>query len=434
MTFEKQSFPKPASQDLKSGVHGVGIILTPDSAEMKQEPLGKAIDAVKVFDERLKTMGDDVQTMEYSNKNCSHLSVAYEGHRTYPFKQSESIIKGTERGGIDVEWKEVTQMSDRISPINIQNSKFSKLPYDPGGTCFFDEQGKLLGYASSPMQIQKEGDCIKQSTTNIRNAVSSVVKLACLDVKVEREEMVLLKNTMIQVQSLFLFSIPRSSQNTKNSHIPPNSNENECAWNVSLSSSGNVGPNSSIDNIGVVTAMSIVNRYASTCKNDDGNSVHKKSKFVTRMDITKLKIMASSTGVLTISVPIRVDQSREDNSMKLEQENIVFMKQFEGQWRMKPVFVNEEACYPFKPTTLHQVLDPMLLYFDSGQHWISQWGLTMKVLPHMSYWEAARNQQLILVNVVCHLKHKNVTPMLENKWWFSGNIKLTSPMLQLHKE
>ncbi|KAK9002743.1 hypothetical protein V6N11_060324 [Hibiscus sabdariffa] len=58
----------------------------------------------------------------------------------------------------------------------------------------------------------------------------------------------------------------------------------------------------------------------------------------------------------------------------------------------------------------------------------------MEVLSNMSYWEAAMNQQLILVDVACHLEHKNVTPRLENKWWFSGNIKFTSQMIQLHKE
>ncbi|KAK9033998.1 hypothetical protein V6N11_050177 [Hibiscus sabdariffa] len=120
--------------------------------------------------------------------------------------------------------------------------------------------------------------------------------------------------------------------------------------------------------------------------------------------------------------------------MKFEQENSGFMKHFEGLRRAKLVFVDEEACYPFKPTTLHQVLDPMFLYFDSGHHWISQHGLAMKILSNMSYWKAAQNQQLILVAVVYHLEHKNVTPRLENKWWFSGNIKFTRPMLHLHKE
>ncbi|GMI85043.1 EFR3 OF PLANT 4 [Hibiscus trionum] len=59
-------------------------------------------------------------------------------------------------------------------------------------------------------------------------------------------------------------------------------------------------------------------------------------------------------------------------------------------------------------TTLRQVLDPMLVYFDSRQHWVSQQGLAMVVLSDMSYWEALGNQQLILAAVVRHLEHKNV--------------------------
>ncbi|KAK8638609.1 hypothetical protein V6N13_137024 [Hibiscus sabdariffa] len=59
-------------------------------------------------------------------------------------------------------------------------------------------------------------------------------------------------------------------------------------------------------------------------------------------------------------------------------------------------------------TTLRQVLDPMFVYFDSKQHWVSQQGLAMVVLSDMSYWEASGNQQLILAAVVRHLEHKNV--------------------------
>ncbi|KAL1061084.1 hypothetical protein V6Z11_1Z044900 [Gossypium hirsutum] len=40
----------------------------------------------------------------------------------------------------------------------------------------FDEEGKLLGSASSPIQIWKEGDCIEQSSTDIWHAVCSAVK------------------------------------------------------------------------------------------------------------------------------------------------------------------------------------------------------------------------------------------------------------------
>ncbi|KAK1366831.1 FGGY carbohydrate kinase domain-containing protein [Heracleum sosnowskyi] len=42
----------------------------------------------------------------------------------------------------------------------------------------FDESGKLLGSASSPIQIWKQGDCIEQSSTDIWLAVCSAVKSA----------------------------------------------------------------------------------------------------------------------------------------------------------------------------------------------------------------------------------------------------------------
>ncbi|KAB2097435.1 hypothetical protein ES319_A01G170700v1 [Gossypium barbadense] len=54
----------------------------------------------------------------------------------------------------------------------------------------------------------------------------------------------------------------------------------------------------------------------------------------------------------TISVRVLVDQNREDHSMKFEQVNTGFMKKFKGQWRIEPIFVDEETCFPFKPKTL----------------------------------------------------------------------------------
>ncbi|KAH7576216.1 hypothetical protein ACOSP7_003635 [Xanthoceras sorbifolium] len=64
------------------------------------------------------------------------------------------------------------------------------------------------------------------------------------------------------------FSVPRPSQNTETSLLPPDSEEKECVWDASLPPSGNVSPHSSIDSTGVVTAMSIVNSCASTYRSD----------------------------------------------------------------------------------------------------------------------------------------------------------------------
>ncbi|KAB2079481.1 hypothetical protein ES319_A05G006800v1 [Gossypium barbadense] len=52
----------------------------------------------------------------------------------------------------------------------------------------FDEEGKLLGSASSPIQIWKEGDCIEQSSTDIWYAVCSAVKAACSLANIDGEQ------------------------------------------------------------------------------------------------------------------------------------------------------------------------------------------------------------------------------------------------------
>ncbi|XP_065873777.1 uncharacterized protein [Euphorbia lathyris] len=53
----------------------------------------------------------------------------------------------------------------------------------------------------------------------------------------------------------------------------------------------------------------------------------------------------------TISVHVLVDQNRENRTMKFKQLKTGFMKQFEGCWRVEPVFIDESLCYPFKPKT-----------------------------------------------------------------------------------
>ena len=37
--------------------------------------------------------------------------------------------------------------------------------------------------------------------------------------------------------------------------------------------------------------------------------------------------------------------------MKFKQINTGFMKYFEGCWKVEPLFVDEQACFPFKPKT-----------------------------------------------------------------------------------
>ncbi|KAF7083956.1 hypothetical protein CFC21_087673 [Triticum aestivum] len=54
----------------------------------------------------------------------------------------------------------------------------------------FDDKGKLLGSASSPIQIWKERDCVEQSSTDIWHAVCAAVKSACSLVNVAPEDVV----------------------------------------------------------------------------------------------------------------------------------------------------------------------------------------------------------------------------------------------------
>ncbi|CAL5199355.1 unnamed protein product [Lathyrus oleraceus] len=52
----------------------------------------------------------------------------------------------------------------------------------------FDEEGKLLGSSSSPIQIWKDGDFVEQSSTDIWLAVCAAVKAACSRAKVAPTE------------------------------------------------------------------------------------------------------------------------------------------------------------------------------------------------------------------------------------------------------
>ncbi|KAK8508374.1 hypothetical protein V6N12_019553 [Hibiscus sabdariffa] len=417
---QNQSFSEPPSaQDLTPVVYGVGIVSKPDSVEMKQEPLGKDTDVVKVFDERLKTTGDNVQTMEYSNKKCNHFSVAYEGHITYRFKQSESIIEVTEQGGIDVEFKEVTQMFDRISPINIRNSKISKLSYDPGGMCFFDEQGKLLGYASSLIQIWKECVCIEQSATDIWNAGPFLEDLS-IGISPKKLSFVVL---------LLVDDFAKEHNDS----------------DASLSPSGNVSLHGSIDNIGMVTVMSIVNicnrtyksddiisdgmfsMDRSCCKSikgsvraysienaktgvsrardsiglsDDNNSVCENSNFVALQLVLESTFAILSVNHVVLDEIVRNTLYNYELEMHVEDENdpsLLTREEIQTPKVCAQIYVQRMVELVKENTTLHQVLDPMLMYFDSGHHWIFQHGLLMEDLFDMSYRDASGSQQLILV-------------------------------------
>ncbi|KAL0339994.1 UNVERIFIED_CONTAM: FGGY carbohydrate kinase domain-containing protein [Sesamum radiatum] len=52
----------------------------------------------------------------------------------------------------------------------------------------FDDNGRLLGSASCPIQIWKDGDCIEQSSTDIWLAICTSVKAACSLANVSGDE------------------------------------------------------------------------------------------------------------------------------------------------------------------------------------------------------------------------------------------------------
>ncbi|XP_008453385.2 protein SEMI-ROLLED LEAF 2 [Cucumis melo] len=61
-------------------------------------------------------------------------------------------------------------------------------------------------------------------------------------------------------------------------------------------------------------------------------------------------------------------------------------------------------------TTMRRVLDPMLVYFDSGRHWVPQQGLALMVLSDILYFmESSGDQHLVLASVIRHLDHKNIS-------------------------
>jgi hypothetical protein len=63
-------------------------------------------------------------------------------------------------------------------------------------------------------------------------------------------------------------AVARSSQATEAVSLPPDSEEKDCVWDASLPPSGNASPHSSIDSMGVVTAMSIASSCSKTYKSE----------------------------------------------------------------------------------------------------------------------------------------------------------------------
>lgn len=56
----------------------------------------------------------------------------------------------------------------------------------------------------------------------------------------------------------------------------------------------------------------------------------------------------------TVSVHVFVDQDRRDHSVKFKQGKSGFMEKFEGCWKVEPLFIDEQSCFPCKPRTLEE--------------------------------------------------------------------------------
>ncbi|KAL2338611.1 hypothetical protein Fmac_013057 [Flemingia macrophylla] len=81
-------------------------------------------------------------------------------------------------------------MADSSFPEEPSRSVFLGVDVGTGSARagLFDEEGKLLGSYSSPIQIWKDGACVEQSSTDIWLAVCAAVKAACSKAKVDPTE------------------------------------------------------------------------------------------------------------------------------------------------------------------------------------------------------------------------------------------------------
>ncbi|KAJ8750747.1 hypothetical protein K2173_015928 [Erythroxylum novogranatense] len=85
------------------------------------------------------------------------------------------------------------EMSSTLTPlVAVPRSFFLGVDVGTGSARagVFDGHGKLLGSASCPIQIWKQGDCVEQSSTDIWHAVCASVKSACSLANVAGEEVV----------------------------------------------------------------------------------------------------------------------------------------------------------------------------------------------------------------------------------------------------
>ncbi|XP_019463457.1 PREDICTED: FGGY carbohydrate kinase domain-containing protein [Lupinus angustifolius] len=99
--------------------------------------------------------------------------------------------KKKERLNDTPQFPRTTQMSSPSSPVaDPLRSVFLGVDVGTGSARagLFDEEGKLLGSSSSPIQIWKSDACVEQSSTDIWLAICAAVKAACSQAKVAPTE------------------------------------------------------------------------------------------------------------------------------------------------------------------------------------------------------------------------------------------------------
>ncbi|KAL3643239.1 hypothetical protein CASFOL_014054 [Castilleja foliolosa] len=84
----------------------------------------------------------------------------------------------------------VVEMTSAAPPPPSDRSIFLGVDVGTGSARagLFDNDGRLLGCASSPIQIWKKGDCVEQSSTDIWLAICTAVKAACSLANVSGDE------------------------------------------------------------------------------------------------------------------------------------------------------------------------------------------------------------------------------------------------------
>lgn len=104
----------------------------------------------------------------------------------------------------------------------------------------------------------------------------------------------------------------------------------------------------------------------------------------------------------TCSVAVRVPPERKDISSLTREE-------IENPRVWAQICLQRMAGLGKESTTMRQVLEPMLVYFDNRHHWSPPEGLAMKFLCDMAYFvEVPEYQMRILNGVIRHMDHKNV--------------------------